>query len=133
MTEDARFGEEGGRLDYGTNLERLDLSADDRRRLERRLGQPSLWDAFTALLGRSGGPSLEEITVDPAHRDLFELSEALLDHDEAFVRWRSRHVLMVERQIGSKPGTGGSTGASYLRSTLAKRFFPDLWAVRGRL
>jgi tryptophan 2,3-dioxygenase len=114
-------------------LERVDSSSDERRRLERRLAEPSLWDAFTALVARAGGPSLDELTVDPAHRDLFEVSEALLDHDEAFVRWRSRHVLMVERQIGSKPGTGGSTGASYLRSTLAKRFYPELWAVRGRL
>ena len=114
-------------------LDRLDSSSDERARLERRLAEPTLWDAFCALVERSGAPTLVELTVDPAHRDLFELSEALLDHDEAFVRWRSRHVLMVERQIGSKPGTGGSTGASYLRSTLAKRFYPELWAVRGRL
>ncbi len=114
-------------------LDRLDASPDERSRLACRLAEPTMWDAFTALLARSGGPSLEEVTVDPAFRELFELSEALLDHDEAFMRWRSRHLLMVERQIGGKTGTGGSTGAAYLRSTLQKRFYPDLWAVRSRL
>ena len=47
--------------------------------------------------------------------------------------WRSRHVLMVERQIGSKTGTGGSTGSSYLRTTLGKRFYPELWDLRSYL
>lgn len=57
----------------------------------------------------------------------------MVDHDEAFAHWRPRHVLMVERQIGSKPGTGGSSGAQYLHSTLRKRFYPDLWKVRSQL
>ena len=65
--------------------------------------------------------------------DLFDLCEALLDHDETFAHWRARHVLMVERQIGSKSGTGGSSGAEYLRSTLDKRFYPELWDVRSQL
>jgi tryptophan 2,3-dioxygenase len=47
--------------------------------------------------------------------------------------WRHRHVLAVERQIGLKPGTGGSSGAAYLRSTLTRRFFPALWEARTRL
>jgi len=63
----------------------------------------------------------------------FYLSEALLTHDELFSLWRQHHVLMVERQIGSKTGTGGSTGASYLRTTLDKRFFPELWDLRSYL
>jgi tryptophan 2,3-dioxygenase len=63
----------------------------------------------------------------------FDLCEALLGYDELLSLWRQRHVLMVERQIGSKTGTGGSTGASYLRTTLDKRFFPELWAVRSFL
>jgi tryptophan 2,3-dioxygenase len=67
------------------------------------------------------------------HADLFDLCEALLDHDETFALWRARHVLMVERQIGGKPGTGGSSGADYLKSTLGKRFFPELWDVRTQL
>ena len=53
--------------------------------------------------------------------------------DELFARWRYHHVLMVEREIGSKSGTGGSSGASYLRKTLDKRFYPELWALRSYL
>jgi tryptophan 2,3-dioxygenase len=114
-------------------LARLETSSEERARLERRLAEPSLWDAFLGLLARRGGPSVEDIFRRPDLRDVFDLGEALLDHDEAFVLWRSRHVLMVERQIGAKPGTGGSTGATYLRSTLTKRFYPDLWEARTRL
>ena len=47
--------------------------------------------------------------------------------------WRQRHVLMVERQIGSKTGTGGSSGAGYLRTTLEKKFYPELWGLRSDL
>jgi tryptophan 2,3-dioxygenase len=61
------------------------------------------------------------------------VSEGLLDHDEAFATWRYHHVLMVEREIGAKPGTGGSAGVDYLRSTLHKRFFPELWGLRSHL
>jgi len=86
------------------------------------------------LIQRRGTPSLLEIFRDrQQHGDLFDLCEALLDHDETFAHWRARHVLMVERQIGSKTGTGGSTGAQYLRSTLGKRFYPELWDVRSLL
>jgi tryptophan 2,3-dioxygenase len=67
------------------------------------------------------------------HPALFAVSEGLLDHDEAVARWRSLHVLMVEREIGAKRGTGGSSGVGYLRSTLDKRFFPELWGVRSHL
>ena len=115
-------------------IDRIDTDAAERLRLERRLREPSLWDAFVALVDRRASPSLAEILGNRDHHgELFDLSEALLDHDEAFAMWRSRHVLMVERQIGSKPGTGGSSGASYLRGTLAKRFYPELWAVRNEL
>ncbi len=68
-----------------------------------------------------------------SHWEEFALTEAMLDHDEAVSLWRQRHVLMVERQIGSKTGTGGSTGARYLRTTLDKRFFPELWELRSYL
>ena len=126
-------------------VERLTLSGAERARLARRLAEPSLWDAFCALLERRGLPmpagdeaariaSLRAVARDrAAHADLFFLSEALLSHDELFALWRHRHVLMVERQIGSKTGTGGSTGASYLRTTLGKRFYPDLWSLRSYL
>ena len=56
-----------------------------------------------------------------------------MDHDEGFAQWRYHHVLMVEREIGAKSGTGGSSGVEYLRSTLSKRFFPELWGLRSHL
>jgi len=115
-------------------LARIEGTPDDMSRLRRRLEEPTLADAFRALVERRGSPSLLEIFRDRKHHgDLFDLCEALLDHDEAFAHWRARHVLMVERQIGSKPGTGGSSGAQYLRSTLDKRFYPELWEVRSQL
>jgi tryptophan 2,3-dioxygenase len=81
-----------------------------------------------------GPAALPAILADRhRHGELYELAEALLDHDQQFVLWRARHVAMVERQIGSKEGTGGSSGASYLRTTLDKRFFPELWAARSEL
>jgi tryptophan 2,3-dioxygenase len=65
--------------------------------------------------------------------ELWELAEGLLDHDENAALWRSRHVMMVERQIGTKSGTGGSTGAPYLRSRLGLQYFPLLWNLRNEL
>jgi tryptophan 2,3-dioxygenase len=115
-------------------LSRLEATPEEMSRLRRRLGEPTVADAFRALVERRGSPSLLQIFRDrERYGDLFDLCEALLDHDETFAHWRSRHVLMVERQIGSKPGTGGSSGAQYLRSTLGKRFYPELWAVRSEL
>jgi tryptophan 2,3-dioxygenase len=115
-------------------LARIEGTADEMSALKRRLAEPSLADAFQGLVERRGSPSLLEIFRDRERfGDLFDLCEALLDHDEAFAHWRARHVLMVERQIGSKTGTGGSSGAQYLRSTLGKRFYPDLWEVRSQL
>ncbi|MDQ6692310.1 MAG: tryptophan 2,3-dioxygenase family protein [Candidatus Dormibacteraeota bacterium] len=115
-------------------LGRLDADAPERARLDRRLAEPTLWDAFLVAQAAAGAPPLEEIYRQSArHGGLFDLCEGLLDHDQAFALWRARHVLMVERQIGGKTGTGGSTGAKYLRSTLDKRFFPELWDVRSKL
>jgi len=115
-------------------LKRLDADPAERARLERRLAEPTLWDAFKALVEGSGSPSLEDVLRHrQEHADLFEVAESLLDHDEAFAHWRARHVLMVERQIGGKTGTGGSSGAEYLRGTLDKRFYPELWELRSRL
>ena len=59
--------------------------------------------------------------------------EALVDLDEGLGEWRYRHVKMVERTIGRKPGTGGSAGVRYLASTLFNPVFPDLWAIRSQL
>ena len=114
-------------------LKALEGETDARARLQQRLDEPSLLDVFSALLNRRG------VTVSDLYRqggrdpELLELAEALLDHDEGFRIWRLRHVQMVERQIGDKPGTGGSTGVRYLQSTLNKRFFPELWEVRSQL
>ena len=121
----------------------LDMAETDeeRARFQRRLDEPTLWDAFVELVERSGHPmpaddadvrraSLVALASAP-DRDPYLISEALLNHDALISMWRSRHVLMVERQIGAKPGTGGSSGAGYLRTTLDKRFYPDLWGMRS--
>jgi tryptophan 2,3-dioxygenase len=126
-------------------VERLETSADELARLERHLAEPTLWDAFCALLTARGlpmpaedeGARLTALVAMAGDRsrwaEEFALSEALLTYDELWALWRHRHVLMVERQIGSKSGTGGSTGADYLRTTLGKRFFPELWELRSHL
>ena len=62
-----------------------------------------------------------------------ELCERLVDLDEGMQEWRYRHVKMVERTIGTKRGTGGSSGVEYLRTTLFQPAFPDLWEIRSRL
>jgi tryptophan 2,3-dioxygenase len=61
-----------------------------------------------------------------------EVCEALVDVDEGIQEWRYRHVKAVERIIGARLGTGGSSGVDYLRSTLFRPFFPDLWEIRSR-
>ena len=126
-------------------LAHLGDSDEERARLERRLDEPTLWDAYCDLLEASGlampaddeevrRQSLLAVARDrEKYADLWHLAEGLLTHDEQFSLWRYRHILMVERQIGSKSGTGGSSGASYLRTTLDKRFFPELWDVRSYL
>lgn len=124
---------------------RLAETEEERARLERRLGEPTLWDAFCDLLEASGLPmpaddedtrrtSLLKLARDrDAFPHLWYLAEDLLVHDELFALWRQRHILMVARQIGTKTGTGGSSGVSYLRTTLDKRFYPELWALRSHL
>ena len=67
------------------------------------------------------------------HGDLWAMAEALILHDELAAAWRARHVVMVERMIGSKTGTGGSTGAGYLRSRLDLKYYPQLWDLRSAL
>ena len=115
-------------------MSRIEGTPEEMNRLRRRLEEESVADAFRGLLKRRGSPQLRDIFMHrERHADLFDLCEALLDHDATFALWRARHVLMVERQIGAKPGTGGSSGTEYLRSTLGKRFFPELWEVRSEL
>lgn len=112
---------------------KLEYDPEDRARLERRLAEPSIQDAYRSLLARRALSVEDVYRGRDQHPELLELSEALLDHDEGFSLWRTRHVHMAERQIGNKPGTGGSTGVSYLQSTLEKRFFPELWEIRSQL
>ena len=115
---------------------------EERGRLERRLAEPTLWDGFCRLLEMNDLPMPSEdadarlaslVRMARDHPSLFAVSEGLLDHDEAVAEWRYRHVLMVEREIGARRGTGGSSGVGYLRSTLDKRFFPELWGLRSHL
>jgi tryptophan 2,3-dioxygenase len=108
------------------------LSAEEVAKLQGRLDTPSLQDAFGAALTRAGVTDVAEV-LRGGPSLLTMLAETLLDYDEAVGHWRHRHVLAVERQIGLKPGTGGSSGAAYLRSTLTRRFFPALWEARTRL
>lgn len=119
------------------------LSDPERDRLNRRLAEPSLWDGYLAVLVKAGfavGSPDErfEAYATIAHdRErfgaLWDLAEALVAHDQAWSLWRARHVLMAERQIGTKPGTGGSAGGAYLRSRIEMRFYPELWELRSRL
>jgi tryptophan 2,3-dioxygenase len=105
----SRFGEEGRRLSYGAYLKVPELLS-----LQQGLSEAH-----------------DELLFIVAHQ-VYELwFKVVLDELEA--SRSARHVLMVERQIGSKTGTGGSSGAQYLRSTLGKRFFPDLWEVGSQL
>jgi tryptophan 2,3-dioxygenase len=123
------------------------------RALVARLSQPTVWDRLLRYLARQGypvsaallerdvseavvpSPELQDTLIelyrhDPKHS---ELCERFVDLDEGVQEWRYRHVKMVERTIGAKPGTGGSGGASYLRGTLDRPLFPDLWEIRSRL
>ena len=68
-----------------------------------------------------------------AHFDLYELAEELVDVEDWFQQWRFRHMKTVERIIGYKPGTGGSSGVGYLKTALEHSFFPELWEVRTYL
>ncbi len=119
------------------------LTDSERARLAARLSEPTLWDAYLDLLRSRGLPagtddqvlaSLVTIARDRAsHDDLWQLAEDLLTHDEICGLWRARHVQMVERQIGTKSGTGGSTGAPYLHKRVPMRYYPLLWELRDWL
>jgi tryptophan 2,3-dioxygenase len=119
-------------------------------RIEAALQRCSLWDSFLRYLSAHGYavPLDRDVTAplepsedvqdallavyhdeaEPAH-----ICESLVDIDEGLQEWRYRHVKMVRRTIGDKPGTGGSPGADYLETTLSQPVFPDLWAIRSRM
>jgi len=109
-------------------------------RLKARLDRPSLADVFYQALERRGfdvshraRAVLEILTHFEDRYEEFQLSEALMEHDEYFSLWRSHHIKMVERMVGAKRGTGGSEGIGYLKTTLDKKFFPELWEARTYL
>jgi tryptophan 2,3-dioxygenase len=116
-----------------------------RTALAEALAEPSLREASHGALERAGF-DLGDRSIDAIARawlavyrdadrwfDLYELAEKLVDIDDALAGWRHKHVLTVERIIGNRAGTGGSAGAPYLRATLEKRVFPELWAMRTDL
>ena len=101
-----------------------------------------LWPAFCAGAGLPGDREqriawladlYREHADDPLRAVRHQVCELLVDHDETVQRWRFHHTLMAAREIGSRPGTGGSRGVEYLRGTVDKRFYDELWAVRVAL
>jgi tryptophan 2,3-dioxygenase len=124
-------------------LAHIVMDDSQRARLYALLEAPSLYDHVKALLARrgfaseAGAPLIESLRViytnAEANYDLYLLLEDLIEFDERFLLWRGRHVRMVERMIGQRTGTGGSSGAQYLQGTLVHRFFPELWEVRSYL
>ena len=124
--------------------------------LEKRLNQPSVYDEFLRYLGRHGHAipashlerdwslpyeaSPEVVSVFAAiydapekHWDAYEMAEKLIDVEERFQLWRFRHMKTVQRIIGFKKGTGGSSGVTFLEQALKLTFFPELWDVRTEL
>ncbi|MFB6262681.1 MAG: tryptophan 2,3-dioxygenase [Bradymonadaceae bacterium] len=141
-------------IDRPDVLDYVELTDDQRDRLERRLDEPDLRDAFYRLLRRRGfdvalpppdasttgddtrrtSETLADIYGHPrGHDRLYQLAESLVDHDQKLQLWRFHHVRVVERLISTKTGTGGSPGVDYLQSTLDQRAFPLLWSARGQL
>jgi tryptophan 2,3-dioxygenase len=134
-------------------LGRYAEESEARRKLERRLDEATLWDSVLRYLADSGHAVPKECLerdvrapVEPCralqpllvrlYRSeplLASLFERLVDLDEGLQEWRYRHVKMVQRTIGTKPGTGGTAGAAYLMTTLNRPIFPDLWEIRAQL
>jgi tryptophan 2,3-dioxygenase len=134
-------------------VDALPEGSEAQTRLDRLLGRPSVYDSFLrhlALLGYPiprevldrdlAGPhqesaAVQECLVEVCRHDpgTWQICELMVDLDATLQEWRHRHAVMVERTIGTKRGADGSDGAAYLRSTVTRRLFPDLWAVRGEL
>jgi tryptophan 2,3-dioxygenase/ribonuclease HI len=94
---------------------------------------PKLYEPFAAQLPGDLANLYLDHLGDPVRALLHEVAELLVDHDEQIALWRHHHTLMAAREIGDRPGTGGSRGVEYLRGTQDKRFYPELWAVRSQL
>jgi aminocarboxymuconate-semialdehyde decarboxylase len=119
--------------------------------LERRLREPSLHDALFDALRAMGKLKVDDNATERdrfeararailslyrderSNRDWIDVCERLTEFDELVVSWRLRHIQLVERVIGVRMGTGGSAGSSYLKLTLDKKFFPELWEARTLL
>ncbi|MEO7262944.1 MAG: tryptophan 2,3-dioxygenase family protein [Jatrophihabitantaceae bacterium] len=124
--------------------------------LSELLNSPTLYDEFLSYLSRHGHPipaavierditephqvtpelvdTFKVIYDSPAeHWSVYETCEALIDLEDAFQFWRFRHLKTVERMIGNRTGTGGSSGAAFLRKALDRTFFPELYSVRTAL
>jgi tryptophan 2,3-dioxygenase len=134
-------------------VERFPAGSRAREAMESRWNEPTLWDAFLDYLHREGygvppaqlsrdttaaiepDPDVQQVLIAVYRNDAknAELCERLVDLDEGIQEWRYRHVKMVERTIGAKPGTGGSSGAPYLQTTVGRPLFPDLWVIRSAL
>lgn len=149
-----RRDEAGKDSDKSTGMgmsEHLTVGSEARERVEQAMNRKSVWhSALDYFNSRSPLPA-DALRVDPSlswkpnedvqqvlielHRNDPEsnmVGEALTDLDEGLQEWRYRHVKMVERTIGRRIGTGGSSGAGYLASTLFNPVFPDLWAIRSQ-
>jgi tryptophan 2,3-dioxygenase len=119
------------------------LEPEWKERLKQRVNTGSLRGAFIELLRQRGLAKSSEsaeilkavsrIYSDPQELALQNLCEHLIRFDELVSLWRFRHVQMVERMIGMKPGTGGSLGVAYLRQTLKTRYFSELWEARTHM
>jgi tryptophan 2,3-dioxygenase len=130
-------------------LRHHDAAPEMRAKLERRLREPSLREVFFAALPTmtAAAESEDEAALfqrraqairalyqdERGRRRWIDVCERLTEFDELLVSWRLRHIQMIERTIGVRMGTGGSSGASYLKLTLEKKFFPELWEARTLL
>jgi tryptophan 2,3-dioxygenase len=123
----------------------------ERARITAAMSRPSLFDSFLSYLAGQGydvpadvrardvteplaaSDRVQQVlkTVYDENTDATAVCELLVDLDEGMQEWRYHHIKMVERTIGARPGTGGSAGATYLRTTLGTPTFPDLWAMRS--
>jgi tryptophan 2,3-dioxygenase len=150
--QSAQFREVEAILGRRDNRAASHLMPDDRARVESLMKTRSLWDSTLkyvhargfaipdSILNRDFSQSYEpDSDVQNALLELHRkdpeaalVCERLVDIDEGLQEWRYRHVKMVERTIGQKTGTGGSSGAEYLATTLFKPVFPDLWEIRSK-
>ncbi len=134
-------------------LEHFRVGSEERVQIEAAMHRPSVFDSLLRFLAMYGymvppdsmnrdatqplepSPELQNVLLRVYLDDgiAAQICDRLVELDQGVQEWRYRHVTLVARIIGSMPGTGGSSGASYLRTTLFRQMFPDLWAVRGRL